>query len=598
MITTSYNYSSGSGFQYDSSKIGFSGGTAKLLATNNPGLVFSQNYASGTGFTYNASNTEFVGGVLRQKAQAPAGLAAYAAWDSFLNINYGTGGSIVTAFNGAAVAAGVLNLTGATVKYVQLPVDYVMGNIGTIAFQYKPNYSGNPGGNQIMYGNIGPTNYFALLHSQSVGHLQLTITNSAGSAIINAFNFGTWNPTAGTTYTFVLQFDITNGATKLFLNGVQFGSTIATTGSRTASASAWVGSDGTPADGNANFSISGFAIYSTIVGPAGLTPLSDNNYIADTITFPTFSYSGLGHILAYTAAAVTDTNAPGYILNGRYWDGFAWVTSNNTYAQTASAANVVANIASLPLSDTVVVKMITATSINTRMSASLFSITYTGQIYPLSNPTISPTLPLTLDQLTSFVAVSSASGSDAVQFYLLIGGTNYYWSGSAWVVSDATFAQSNTAADILANAATLPIEDGVYFTPYALLHSASGLTTPTLTSLTIVYDYFGPEPVGPNVCTVFGYILDEAKNIVAGAKVTVNNPTTFFNQGIVEAQGPLVATTNSLGYFEITLAETETVSKKLTWTVVYPGTRGNFSFGKTTIPNSPTINFIDLEFSP
>lgn len=603
MITTTYNFSSGSGFVYDSSKIGFAGGAAKLLINNNPGLLFSQDYSSATGFTYNASNTEFVGGVMRQKAQAPANLAAYAAWNSFLNVNYGTDGNTVTAFNGAAVAAGVLNLQGATTKYVQLPSAYVMGNQGTIAFSITPNYTGNPGGNQIMYGNIGPTNYFALLHSQSVGHLQLTVTNSAGTAIINAFNFGTWSPVSGTTYTIVLQFDIINGATKLFINGVQFGSTNTTTGSRTTSASAWVGSDGTPADGNANFTISGFALYSAVVGPTGLTPLSDNNYLADTITLPTFTYPGIGDIVAFTAAALTDTNAPGYILNGRYWNGSAWVTSNNTYAQSTSAANVAANIGSLPVADTVVVKVITTNSLNTQMSCDLLTITYTGQIYPTSNPSISPNSPLTLDQISVFTSVFSASGSDGVRFYLALGVTNYWWNGSAWAVSDGTYAQTSLASDINANAATLPITLGVFFVPVALLHSATGATFPTLTSLTITYDFFGEKPAGPNFCTVFGYIIDESGNAIANARVTVTNPTTFLNQGLVQAQGALSATTDSIGYFSITLAETTTVVRQLTWTVAYPTGGGRppvsqaYSFGKALIPNTPETNITALTFS-
>lgn len=603
MITTTYNYSSGTGFLYDASKIGFDGTSAHLLLNNNPG-AFSQNYASSAGFTYNSANTEFAGGVMRQINQSPAGLAAYAAWDASLNVNYGIDGLGVTAFNGAAIAGSVLNLTGSTTKYVQLPSTYVMGNQGTIAFIYKPNYTGNPSANQIMYGNIGPNNYFALLHSQSVGHLQLTVTNSTGTAIINAFNFGTWAPVSGTNYTIVLQFDIVNGATKLFINGSQFGGTIATTGSRTASVSAYVGSDGTPADGNANFSISAFALYTTVVGPSSITPLPDFNFNADTISLPIFTYSGVGSILAWLTTAITDTNGPQYTVNGLYWNGSAWVSSNLTFSQSNAAGTISANIATLPLSSTVAIKVYTTNNANIQMSAALFTLNYTGQIYPTSNPYIAPNIPLSLDQISVFTDVFTASGMDGVQFYLLIGSVKYWWNSSAWVVSDGSFAQSNVAMDIQTNAGSLPVGLGAFVTPYALLHSNNGSTTPSLTSLTLTYDYFGQKPTGPNVCEIFGYIIDEQDLPVPGATVSVTNNTTFINQGLVVAQGVRSAITNALGYFSINLTETTTPAVPLLFAVRYPANISNnigqnaFTFGNALVPNTPSANIATMTFTP
>lgn len=604
MITTTFNYGSGTGFLYDSSKIGFTGTAADLLLLNNPG-AFTQNYASSVGFTFNASNTEFVGGVMRQKNQAPATLAFYAAWDTFLNVNYGTDSLGVTAFNGAAVSGGVLNLTGANTKYVQLPSSYVIGNQATIAFIYKPNYSGNPPANQIMVGNSGSPNYFALLHSQSVGHLQLTASNSAGTAIINAFNFGTWSPVSGTNYTIVLQFDITNGATALYINGVQFGSTNTVTGSRTASTAAWAGTDGVPADGNANFSISSLAVYTSVLSPAGLTPLPDTNFTADIISLPAFTYTGPGSILAWLSTSITDTNAPQYTVNGKWWNGSVWAASNNTFAQSNIASVISANITTLPLANTVNVKVYTQTAAQVQMSAALFTLNYTGQLYSTSNPTIAPNTPITMDQLNAFTDVQSATGSDGVQFYLMIGSNPYWWNGSAWVISNATYAQSNIAADIQTNAATLPIGLGAFLTPYAILHSASGSTTPSLTSVTLTYDYFGPEPTPPNVCTVFGYFLDEKEQPIVGATIAVTNPTTFVNQGIVIAQGVRTTTTDSIGYFSMTLVETASLSgaNPLQFDVTYTQqqvgagfTPVTYSFGSADIPNTPEANITSLTF--
>lgn len=603
MITTTYDFSSGSGFNYDATKIGFSDTSADLILLNNP-LNFSENYASSAGFTFNSANTQFTGGMMRQINQAPATLAVYAAWDTFLNANYGSSTLTVTPFNGASVTANVLNLTGLTNKYVQLPSAYVIGNQGTIAFSYTPNYTGHPSTNQIMYGNSGSNNYFALFHAQSTGNFTLTISNSVGGTIAN-INFGVWSPTSGTTYVIVCQVDVTNGANKLFINGSQFGTTNTATGTRTLSSGAWVGSDGVPADSNSNFSSSGFALYSSVVGPSSLTPLPDYNYNADTISLPTFTYSGPGSILDWVLTIITDTNAPQYTINGLYWNGSAWVSSNNTFSQSNTGVIITENIASLPLSNTINIKVYWTNIAQTPMSTALFTLNYTGQIFSTSNPTLSPNVPLSMDQLSVFSDVHSATGSDAIQYYLLVGNTKYWWNGTAWATSDGTFVQSNTPDEIQTNSPTLPISLGSFVTPYALLHSATGATTPSLTSLTLTYNYFGQKPAGPNVCTVFGYIVDENNAVVPGATVSVTNPTTFSNQGLIEAQCIRKAITDSIGYFSMDLCETTTVSKQLTFSVLYPSTISNnvgnppnqFTFGKVLIPNTPEVNIATFTFS-
>lgn len=559
-LTQILNYDTAGNFAFDSTRIQFNGSNASLKLIANPGLTFSQALTSSAGFTFNATNTAIAAGVLSQKNQAPATLAAYIAWDSFLNVNYGTDGSTVTPFNGAAINAGVLDLTGSVNKYVQLPSAYVMGNIGTIAFSYKPNYSGNPSGNQIMYGNIGPNNYFALLHSQSVGHLQLTVTNSTGTAIINANNFGTWSPVSGTTYTIVLQFDITNGATKLFINGVQFGSTVATTGVRTASASAWVGSDGTPADGNPNFNISGFALYTSIVGPTGLTPLPDNNYIGDTITFPTFTYPGIGSIVAFTGFTTAgDVNAPGYILNGLYWNGMSWVSSNGSYAQSSPKATVATNIAALPNNNTLTIQVITTTSTSQMSITGPLVVTYSGQIYPQTNPTLVNNSGIDADLLLAFAATTSSSGSDAVQFALIISGQDQYWNGSAWVASSG-YGQSNIASDILANLAALNLTGGAAIQLKVYLHSASGLTTPNITNATISYDFREPVVGEPSRCLVYAFLNDIIGLLGPQAKttLTVELKQSFVYGSRIIAAYTRIFTVDVDGYTETTAAYLKT----------------------------------------
>ncbi len=129
-----------------------------------------------------------------------------------------------------------------------------------------------------------------------------------------------------------------------------------------------------------------------------------------------------------------------------------------------------------------------------------------------------------------------------------------------------------------------------------------------LTSLTLTYDYFGPEPTPPQVCNVFGYVIDESGNPVSNAVVTVENPTTFINSGITVAQGLYTINTDSIGYFHINLVETAslTTPPQMYFTIVYPynvsaniGTPPNtYVYGMAPIPNTPEANITSLTFSP
>jgi hypothetical protein len=335
--------------------------------------------------------------------------------------------------------------------------------------------------------------------------------------------------------------------------------------------------------------------------------LNPTIYSAVTATLPEFTYTGAGSLQAFTVFATTDFGGAAYTVNGQYWNGSAWVNSNGTYAQASSASLINTNIASLPTASTLQINFITQAS-NTQMGLSALTMTYTGQLYPTTSPTIAPNAPLTMDSLNVFTDVFSASGSDGVQYYIKIGSTPYWYNGSAWAISNASYAQTNTSTVINTNASTLPISLGAFVTPYALIHSASGLTTPMLISLTLSYDFFGPEPTPPQTCLVFGYILDENEVPITGATVSVTNPTTFINSGIVIAQGVRTTKTDALGYFSMNLVETASMSipAELTFSVAYtsssPGGVGpgftptSFTFGAAVIPNVPESNITALTF--
>lgn len=226
--------------------------------------------------------------------------------------------------------------------------------------------------------------------------------------------------------------------------------------------------------------------------------------------------------------------------------------------------------------------------------------------FSMSNPSIYPTVPLTLDQITDLSAVVIASGSDGVKFQQLVGSTLYWWDGDEWTEATAdTYTEANTAAEALAHMDTLPgVDDGIFYAPVMLLHSADGSTTPELESVTVTYSFHADEPTRPNVCTVWGYILSPAGAPVANAVISAVSatppPATYVASEHIVAQGTPTARSNSQGYFEMDLIETETTSKQLTFSVNY-GTAGvvtgTYSFGKATVPNVPDVNFATLTFT-
>lgn len=608
MTTMTYEYTSGAAFAYDSTKIGFADSTALLILGDAAGKTFVPTLSASTlpgSLTYSS-------GAIRQIDQRPANATYYASWANQLNANWsgpGNGSLTVNAFGGAAVASSKLNLTGGGSKYVTFAGTNNADSLqtGTIEFQITPNYSGSPSVDQFFL-NLSQAqnsniNMIDIDHFTD-GRIYVDLYDQTGGDFVLELSHP-FNPTAGTTYNILLQFNATAGTATLSVDG---------TAVDTESTTPWVRSGavaygviGNSYDGSgtgADFSIANFAYYSTVLTPSGAI-LNQTIYIAAAATLPLFTYSGLGTFQAYTSLAVTDDSVPVYTLNGLYWNGSAWVTSNNSAAQANTVAAINTNIATLPFSSTLQVKAVFPPG-PVQGTLSSLTVTYTGQGYPTDAPAIGPLTPLTAVAVTEFTPMATTPDSTHVNYYFGLGGVNYYWNGSAWVVSDGSYMESNTASDITTNLATLPISGGAFVVPFALLYTPDGLSTPSITSLAVTYEYFAPAPPSPNVCTVYGYIVDESDAPVQGAIVTIRNPVTYINAGVIVAQGQFTATSDVDGYFSMQLIETASLSTivAMSFIVTYPfivsqniGSPANtFSFGSAVIPNVPEANLATLTF--
>lgn len=608
MITTTYNYSSGSGFVYDSTKITFIGGMAQLLLNNAPGQTYVPDLSTSS---FDHSLMQYSSGNLEQLDQRPATATFYAALSTVIDATWSSGVGTGTSINGGAIVAGKLTGDSQTPKGASWSSINNISNIqvGCRRFTWIPQYTGTPAGAGIaaLYNEGGSDPLANLLGIYANGSTLNAVIYDNGGGVITTLT-GSLSPVSGTSYEVEFDFDITSGNQYLFVNGVLIASDTAT-GTRNLGSltTIWHGQNGSGATLGGQSDYSNLIIYNSIQHRTNYTPfqpITQTIYTTATAILPEFSYSDLGSVQLFSAFATTDFGMPVYTLNGLYWNGSSWVTSNGTYGQANSAAIVNTNIAALSPSNTLQINMIVQPS-NTQAGISHLLLTYTSQIYPVSAPSIAPAAPLTLDSMSNFVATLTHPGSTLVKFFFKIGGINYWWSGSAWAVSDGSEAESNLSSEIVANLSTLPVTEGAFVVATALLYSPDGADTPTLESLTISYDYFGPEPTPPNSCLVFGYILDEKEVPIAGATVTAINPSTYFNQGFVIAQGQRTAVTDSEGYFAFSLIETASLSgtNPVTFQVAYTQanvgtgfTPTTYIFGEADIPNTPSANFATLTF--
>jgi len=529
-IQQNFPFTESSNYSFNSSLISVSGGTAQLILSDNTGQTFTENFASSTGFTFsNAGDIEVAAGILRQIDQTPAGETFYAGFSSSINGSRGAGTLTPTATSGSpTVSGGKLNLKGGTTKYVVWDANLNADSqqTGCMRFKVTPNYTGSPSTDQYFLSIVDNvvdafSNLVRVLH-QTSGNLIVNIYDQ--SKVIAVSQVFAWSPTAGTEYEIELNWDGTAGATRLFIDGVQAGSTSTATFTRSAdinqmnTGAQWnLGPPNTP-----DFEMDDIQIFSTVQHTANYTPTTaqQTTYNEAYADLPAFSYSGLGSVQAYTNLTNTEGGSPQYVIDGQYWNGSAWVASDKSFAQSNPLATVQANIATITATDDPDVTIVFADQ-DTQGTSDDLTLTYTGQAYSTADPTVKPAVTQTVTALAGFTETSTATGSDSITYTIEVDGQQKYWSGVAWVDSNGTLAQTNTAADVTTNIGTLDLAGGKATRWVAYLHSDDGSTTPNIDEVEYCITFFNPAEVLPDSCIISGYTLDTDGNVLANASVSV-----------------------------------------------------------------------------
>lgn len=215
--------------------------------------------------------------------------------------------------------------------------------------------------------------------------------------------------------------------------------------------------------------------------------------------------------------------------------------------------------------------------------------------YSVLNPVIKPAGELSVDGLISYLETVVKAGLDDIKTVIEKTGTTYWWNGSAWVASSG-YAESNTAAEISANMASWDLSDGFLIRPVLYLHSEDGLTTPQADSITIEYDDHGVQPGAPNKCNVWGYEKDIKGLPVEGVKISAtlkNCDKESYNSDMGIMPSFIETETDSTGYWELELVETESISPAVEYCFRFEN-NGCMTTQSKSVPNVNSKNYYKI----
>jgi len=188
------------------------------------------------------------------------------AFNTTLNADVFDGSQIAANVGSAAITDGLLDLSGATLKYLTFDAtdNADAEQIGSIRFRVTPGYTGSPATDQhfvtIAKAESDSDNLIEIVHTSS-GALRYAIKDSGGSTVASAT--AAWSPTSGTEYELLLRYDLVN-RNDLYLDGVSHANDTGT-GTRSSDINFLAIGTDVAVTKTADFKISYVAIYSTDV---------------------------------------------------------------------------------------------------------------------------------------------------------------------------------------------------------------------------------------------------------------------------------------------------------------------------------------------
>jgi len=564
------NYDVAANLEYNAALVETVSPVTKLKLTNISWPQVTTTYLTDTGSTYDASKIEFAAGVMRQKDLAPANSVVWSTFTSSLNAIFP---ALSAVLNGVPTNVGGKLVCSGTqgIYYTDASIGALAG-VGAIKFIYRPNYTGAPATNINMVSLNAPAgnnDRINLTHSPT-DTFRISINNNVGAAVVATVAIGgAAGLTSGVDYEMELNFDSVGGVVRLFKDGALHGTlfigpwTHGTTANRL-----YIGATQNVYD-TANATFDNPILFSTVQHTAGYTAgytLPESRYGASVVDAPDAVIGVLPTDLQLVQWGANSNAVPNFILGGYWWDGAAWSVSNGTYAESNDNGTIIANIAAFPLIVGLNTLSIRIPFPDSPTQGIVTSTTPRAEAngYSQTDETVTTNSYTQMDCLESFAAVDTVVGSNITRYliatYNVVGGSATYrwWDGAAWSVSNGTYAETNTAAEINTNALALDLSSGYYVRFFAFLHSANGTETPEVESIT--YDYcFFVFPGTLSKCFVYGWLTEVDCAFFADATVTVQNKKPFYHSGYLIPVSEQTFTVDASGYWEAEIIETESV---------------------------------------
>lgn len=555
-VTTTYSFDDAANFTLSNAQV--SGSKAILGLVNNPGQSFIQDFSSSSGFTVVAGAAEVSGGQLQQVDQTPADSILGSSFDT-KDANWNKADTTTGTLQGSpTISGGVVSCTGD--QGISYPAPLYAQEV--IKFKYTPAYSGAPASLYNICAKLrtsGNNDRCILAHS-STGGLAVYLIDGSGSLIYNAQSIGgSWSPTSGQEYEFEFTADSTNGVLRVFIDGTLHG---------TLSPGAWtrgsvagrvhLGSAGSlVSDANGSFGdlIHFNATQNTSSYTAGYT-VPEYIYTETTVDLPAFSYSDVGSIQSLDSFTSTEQDAPRFIIDDMYWDGSSWVSSDGSFSQASTEAQVNSNISSLSANGNMTVNVsVVFQSQNDQGLVSNLEIGHTGQQYAASG-SLKPAQGISARSLSSYSHTESTDADTRVKLTIENDGTDKYWDGSAWIDSDETEAQTNTLAEVSSNISKLDLGENSTVKVNWFLYTDDQQKSPEISTASITYT-FGGIVADPATCNVYGYLKDLSGTPISDAKVKFElarkGDEYYKSASDSIINGSVTKTTSSDGYFQANL---------------------------------------------
>lgn len=603
-IEIKYAFDNPVDYSYDAAKVEVTGGVSRLKLAANAGQTFDQDFSSDSGFTYDSNRAEFQGGQVQQVNQIPNNATFGAVWDQNINGNWGSAASLIptSARNNPQISGGKLDLV-ADKNVVYDLTGAINPNKGAIKIKFTPNYNGTPSNSQQIFymSEFGTArNRMHLDIAAGTGAISARAYNNTGGGG-GSIGFGNWTDAVqGQEYEIELNYDFTPGSEeqRLFIDGIQKSGT----GNRVE-----LRSDNltTPMEyrhggsANSDHLLGELVIFDEVQHTADYTPgytLPEQPYAEVPIELPAFVYQGEGLIQIFESIGQTASGVSHWIINGKYFNGGSWVISDNSYSQSNDLATVNAHIGSLQVSSSVIVTLVLPGG-NTQSYCSNFILTYTGQAY-FTGSTIIPNAAVPASSLSGFISEETDLAGTSIRYAIEVDTVMVWWDGANWVPSSGA-AETNTAQEVNDNAASIALSPSGSFVRPLIYFITDGTGTSELEAVTVAFVYDVNPIQAPSKTVVFGSLRDIISEPFSSASLRVENTELFFKTGTAILPSKVVGNTNDQAVAYVELVRTGPNGYKYSFYIDYYDAEGSLktiSLGKSVAPDDEATNIATLTF--